>query len=253
MGQSTAKDDFNSDELDRTQHMPDTSLPPLNDPHQMIVTPIISSFGPRQDPDQIPRALLLLSPVLVSLKPNIAHATIGPLTTSKNLQPSPYPSPQDTSTLHYILDANTSGLNTQIISTSFSEHNTIEAPLKHPTTEANLSTLQNPHKRKALIQDFEIFSKRLRKAIAGLEPVYFDPETISLIPQSSLECFISHYKHKSKLTHRKQSKSFNARFINPIVVASHCHNSLDFSTWLSLLLRLRRRALSWPHLHHENP
>lgn len=85
VGQSTAKDDFNSDELDRTQHMPDTSLPPLNDPHQMIVTPIISSFGPRQDPDQIPRALLLLSPVLVSLKPNIAHGTIGPLTTSKNL------------------------------------------------------------------------------------------------------------------------------------------------------------------------
>ena len=48
----------------------------------------------------------------------------------------------------------------------------------------------NSLKRKVMEKNLEFFAKWLRIVARGLEPVYFDPETIALIPQSSLEYFI---------------------------------------------------------------
>lgn len=44
-----------------------------------------------------------------------------------------------------------------------------------------------PLKRKFTEKEFEVLAKRLRCVARGPEPVYFDPETVALIPQSSLE------------------------------------------------------------------
>ena len=53
----------------------------------------------------------------------------------------------------------------------------------------------NPLKRKVTGKEFELFTKRLRLAARGPEPIFFDPETVALIPQSSLEYFIIKERH----------------------------------------------------------
>ena len=54
----------------------------------------------------------------------------------------------------------------------------------------------NPLKRKVTEKELDFFAKRLRIATRGLEPVYFDPETVALILQSSLEYFILKERQK---------------------------------------------------------
>ena len=64
-------------------------------------------------------------------------------------------------------------------------------------TPARTSHLSHSHssastslKKKATKQECEHLAKQLKKAILGLEPVYFDPNTMTLIPKSKLEHFI---------------------------------------------------------------
>ena len=49
----------------------------------------------------------------------------------------------------------------------------------------------NPLKRKVTGKEFDFLTKRLRSATRGLEPIFFDPVTATLIPQLSLEYFIT--------------------------------------------------------------
>ena len=46
--------------------------------------------------------------------------------------------------------------------------------------------------------ELEQFSKRLKKAVEGPEPVYFDPATVSFIPESRLELFILEDRRKTE-------------------------------------------------------
>ena len=46
--------------------------------------------------------------------------------------------------------------------------------------------------------ELEQFSKRLKKAVEGPEPVYFDPATVSFIPESRLELFILEERRKTE-------------------------------------------------------
>ena len=49
----------------------------------------------------------------------------------------------------------------------------------------------NPLKRKVTGKECDFLTKRLRSAPRGIEPIFFDPLTATLIPQSSLEYFIT--------------------------------------------------------------
>ena len=49
----------------------------------------------------------------------------------------------------------------------------------------------NPLKRKVTGKEFDFLTKRLRSATRGPKPIFFDPVTATLIPQSSLEYFIT--------------------------------------------------------------
>ncbi|KAL0012938.1 hypothetical protein SO802_000007 [Lithocarpus litseifolius] len=53
----------------------------------------------------------------------------------------------------------------------------------------------NPLKRKVTKQEVEKFAKKLRKDVTGLEPIYFDPETVTIIPRSRLEHFFLRQGH----------------------------------------------------------
>nr|POF24122.1 hypothetical protein CFP56_77267 [Quercus suber] len=53
-------------------------------------------------------------------------------------------------------------------------------------------------KRKVTKKELELFAKRLRIAARGPKLVFFDPETVALIPQSSLEYFILKERQKTE-------------------------------------------------------
>ena len=74
-------------------------------------------------------------------------------------------------------------------------------PLPHITTVNPPPSPQpqpNVLKRKVARPELDLFSKRLRKAVEGPEPVYFDPDTLSFIPESRLESFILEERRKTE-------------------------------------------------------
>ena len=69
----------------------------------------------------------------------------------------------------------------------------LELQEEQPTQPSTLSPSSNSLKRK-----IKVFSKRLRKAASGPKPVFFDPDTFTLIPQSRLEFFILNERQKAE-------------------------------------------------------
>ena len=66
------------------------------------------------------------------------------------------------------------------------------------STPNRLPSPSNPLKRKVTEKELDFFAKRLRIVARGPEPVYFDPKTVALIPQSSLEYFIPKERQKTE-------------------------------------------------------
>lgn len=60
---------------------------------------------------------------------------------------------------------------------------------EQPTQLNTRHTSSSALKRKITDRELEAFSKRLRKAVSSPKPVFFDPDTATLISQSRLESF----------------------------------------------------------------
>ena len=144
------------------------------------------------------RNLFRLTPVKVGLKPmnepsalsppsqNITSESFDtslPRTNSKSLKssPNPFSSPQrDT-----------------ITTTPYTNLSTVQAQPKD-FTQSPWPSLSKTLKRKITEEENVNFAKRLRMAASGPKPVFFDPDTVSLITQSRLEQFILQERQKSE-------------------------------------------------------
>ena len=95
------------------------------------------------------------------------------------------------------------------------------------TTKLN-PPLSKPHainqKRKVPRTEENLFTKRLRQAVEGTEPVYFDPTTVSFIPRSELESFILANK---ELENHGESQSTPHLSSFPLVHDTVCSNSVS--------------------------
>ena len=82
-------------------------------------------------------------------------------------------------------------------------------PNTHTTSQPHIISpyASQAHKRKLAKSEAVHFSKRLRKAVEGPEPLYFDPESSTFIPRSSLEYFI--LKERNKNDRHGESFPFN--------------------------------------------
>ena len=137
------------------------------------------------------RSLFCLTPVKVRLKPMIdpsAHSTpyqnittlsfdtVIPKTDTQSLKSSPAPIP----TPQKAITPTTPYTNPSIMQPQQ------KAPAQHLLAPPSSKTL----KRKITEEEIATFAKRLRKAACGSESVFFDPNTVLLIPQLRLEQFI---------------------------------------------------------------
>lgn len=87
----------------------------------------------------------------------------------------------------------------------------------------------NPLKRKVMEKELVFFAKRFKIATRGPKPIYFHPETVALIPQSSLEYFILKESQKTE-DGAHNGKSF---YHNLLGICSHINEnttSTSFST-----------------------
>ena len=82
-------------------------------------------------------------------------------------------------------------------------------PNTHTTSQPHIisPSSSQAHKRKLAKSEAVHFSKRLRKAVEGPEPLYFDPESSTFIPRSSLKYFI--LKERNKNDRHGESFPFN--------------------------------------------
>ena len=81
---------------------------------------------------------------------------------------------------------------------SIATENRQDLQTQHLTPPHTIPFSPNPLKRKVIEKELNIFAKRLRKANSGQEPLYFDPKTVALIPQSRLEYFILKESQKAE-------------------------------------------------------
>lgn len=177
------------------------------------------------------RDLYLIAPVTVSLKPTYSQTPFVPTSPSSAQLHDSDPPPNKTPSLCY--DSPTIHQNPQITPLSLT---TSSIPKSFTSSSAEIPTLSSshqPHKRKIPKLNPEIFHKRPRHAEEGVESVFIDPATASLIPQSRLEQYLSHLSfnpgyslpakklgkfHKLNHTHPHESTLF--RSTNPSDVIS---------------------------------
>ena len=143
------------------------------------------------------RNLIRLTPVQVGLRPIEEQTPTSSPHIPTSLINNPIPilpqSPIDTS----------ESLNTQspIYPTplcSIATEKRQDLQTQHLTPPHTIPFSPNPLKRKVIEKELNIFAKRLRKANSGQEPLYFDPKTVALIPQSRLEYFILKESQKAE-------------------------------------------------------
>nr|POF27248.1 hypothetical protein CFP56_12590 [Quercus suber] len=96
------------------------------------------------------------------------------------------------------------------------------------TNETTTPHLPNLLKRKSTPNATEAFSKHLKKDVYGPEPIYFDPDSTTLFPQSELEHLLRNESHKFKVG-EPMSKSFFQR-VSPPCFHTTGNSIIHFST-----------------------
>nr|POE84009.1 hypothetical protein CFP56_54799 [Quercus suber] len=207
----------------KTHNIPTTPLPPVtqattNKSWRFELETHIGSVhhpqaGPVEDMTHLntpekeqligPHSLIQLTPVQVSLKPNY-RSTINrpsPHNTNPGHVPDttlPFPSEDKSELLNPSLSTlssfSPSSPNATHPHSSFVSDNSLLQ-----TNETTTPPLPNLLKRKSTPNATEPFSKRLKKAVYGPKPIYFDPDSATLIPQSELEHFFRNESQKFKV------------------------------------------------------
>ena len=145
------------------------------------------------------RNLFCLTPVKLHLKPMIdpsAHSTpyqnittlssdtVIPKIDTQSLKssPTPIPTPQKAITP----------------TTPYTNPSTMQPQQKAPTQHLLAPPSSKTLKRKIIEEEIATFAKRLRKAACGSESVFFDLDTVTLIPQLRLDQFILQETQKAE-------------------------------------------------------
>ncbi|KAK7844681.1 hypothetical protein CFP56_010610 [Quercus suber] len=101
---------------------------------------------------------------------------------------------------------------------TWQSHNICTSTTSHQPPHLITSNIALPPsnllKRKVTKKELELFAKRLRIAARGPKLVFFDPETVALIPQSSLEYFILKERQKTEDEEVEYNKNLIAVKIN---------------------------------------
>lgn len=108
-----------------------------------------------------------------------------------------------------------------------------------PSSSAKLPTLSSPHlplKRKASKLNSDIIPKCLRNVVEDIEPVFLDPATASLIPQSRLEWYLSHlsfnpgYSHSPMKHGKSQKLTTNHPHVSTLTRSTNANYAFSFGS-----------------------
>ena len=195
--------------LNSTCQGKDTNAPENENAVASPLTHPIDSGSPSDDVEKN------VSGLLPNLIDNSLAGPSSPYQPDKLTKPSPKPiSSQLESPDHF-----TSPLYTHSPTHNPYDHNDVSAdPHQNLITETSLPCSPPTLKRKVTQEDLAIFSKRLKKTTCSPEPVFFDPVTATLIPQSKLELFFQSEREKTSATPTKihgESLKPRARRANP--------------------------------------
>ena len=172
------------------------------------------------------RDLFLISPVQLKWRPSVSNPDKSPSTLEEDQIPNPSPeilSPKPCTTP---LTPDQSPQINAAAPTSPSSLPHHHNSLHYPTTPTN------PLKRKVTKQEVEQIAKRLRKAVTGSEPIYFDPETATIIPRSRIEHFILRQGHNpGNSEYYSEHAPINVVPDCPAPTSPHTHSTFenDFS------------------------
>nr|POF25061.1 hypothetical protein CFP56_60412 [Quercus suber] len=171
-----------------------------------------------------PHSLIQLTPVQVSLKPICSSTFNKPSPHNTNLSHVP------DITLPFTPEDKPELLNPSLSTLSSFNPSSPNATYPHSASVSNNSLLQtnetttppllNLLKRKSTPNATKAFSKRLKKAVYGLEPIYFDPNSATLILQSELEHFLRNESQKFKVgetTRGKKGSSSGSNYLNELM------------------------------------
>ncbi|KAL0003856.1 hypothetical protein SO802_011417 [Lithocarpus litseifolius] len=134
------------------------------------------------------RNMFCLTPVQVGLKSIEEHVDLSS-TLSTNLDNDHSPTHQQSLSKH---SESLTPQSTTFLISPYSSSSVTNQELHQSQLHTQNATLPppNPLKRKVNAKELELLAKRLKITARGPEPVFFDPETVTLIPQASLEYFI---------------------------------------------------------------
>ena len=178
----------------------------------VVATPLTHPFESGSPSDDVEKTT---SGLISNLTDSSLAGLSSPNQPDKYTKPSPNPiSSQLESPDHF-----TSPLNTHSPSPNSYDHNDVSSePHPNLTTETSLPCSPPTLKRKITQEDLALFSKRLKKTTCSPEPIFFDPDIATLIPQSKLELFFLSKREKTSATPTKihgESLKPRARRANP--------------------------------------
>ena len=159
-------------------------------PHHVLCAKAKSQAGPATKASTCGfRNLIRLTPVQVGLRPIKEQASHSSAHNPNSSDHAHSPTCQQTlSDFSEFLTIQSSTSLTSPCSTTTEPNQELQVP---PLSTPNrLPSPSNPLKRKVTEKELNFFAKRLKIVARGPKPIYFDPETVALILQSSLEYFI---------------------------------------------------------------